>query len=546
MIRISSLVVLAVSSLMVTAQSTYDEVYNILQSKCASCHTAGHESGLELAGSPSEVFDQIYNTDTYNPSAAAKGNKVVYPGDPYESFLFRKINNELALDVSLDAEEGEPCPQGATPLDDKDIEMVRQWIIFGAKETGVQVEKELIETFYDVGGIQSIPSPPAPPDPEEGFQIHYGPFFLWPEEENEYFSKFATQLPEDREITRVDVILGDYSHHFIIYKYDESTYLFNDYGLREQDPEFVGVSLVTANQYSYDLELPEGTAFTWDEATWLDLNSHYVNYSSSLPLACEVFVNVYTQPAGTAVQEMHTDLPVNFDIYIPNNGEEYTFEQALYDPGDDDMMYLWGVTSHTHQWGSDYDVYLRNADGSRGAHIFDASCESTDGIPGCLDQIYDYQHPPIRYWDNFLPIVEGEGVIHEASYINNGPYPVSFGLTNDDEMMVLIYFYLEDTAGLNLDSVGTISSIDPIANEQAFNLQPNPADQATWLFMEELPTESFDVTVYDLFGKEMKRLVFPSGNNSLRIDRGYLPGGIYLIRASRESQLLYTGKVVFR
>ena len=63
-----------------------------------------------------------------------------------------------------------------------------------SKETGNMVDTTIIATFYDEGGIQSVPDPPAPPAPEEGFQIHYGPWFLWPETEHEYWSKF---MPPD-------------------------------------------------------------------------------------------------------------------------------------------------------------------------------------------------------------------------------------------------------------------------------------------------------------------------------------------------------------
>lgn len=497
--RLYLLCIICSASLVALAQSTFESVYSIIQAQCGSCHVPGHESGLVLSGSEAEVYDALYNATPANDAAEAHGYKLVAPGDPYRSFLFRKIHNGLALDVSLEAGEGSACPKDAAPLGDMDIELIRQWIIYGAYPTGVQVDMDLIEEFYTNEGMQSIPSPPAPPAEGEGFQIHYGPWFLWPGTEAEYWSKFETNIPDDIEINKLQITMGDNSHHFIIYKYEAPTYLANPYGLRELDPEFLGVSMVTAAQYSNTLELPQGTAFKWDAGTWLDLNSHYINYSEDKALACEVYINVYTQPGGTALYEMYSDLPANTDIYIPNDAQIHTFSDAVYAPGITDEIFVWAMSSHTHKYGYDYDIYLRNSDGSKGTHIFDASCEGTDGAPGCPDEIYDYRHPPIRYWDNFLPIVPDKGVIHEAKYYNNGPEPVWFGLTSDDEMMVMMYFFIEDTAGLHLPSTLPQTPDAP----SGVHIFPNPAGDIFYIQTPMAGNETIIVTLEDISGRKI-------------------------------------------
>jgi hypothetical protein len=539
--NIGIIIICFFASASVFAQTTWEKVYNLMQENCASCHISGHESGLVLNGSISEVYDNIYYSSAINDSAAAKNYSIIMPGDPYKSFLFSKINNELAIDVSLKAGEGEPCPQGgAAPLADKEIELIRQWIIYGAKETGDAVDEELINTFYDDGGIQSVPSPPMPPAPDEGFQIHYGPYFLWPDDENEFWSKFATDLPEDIEIKKLDVVMGSNSHHFIIYKYDFATYISNPFGLRDNDPEFLGVSLVTANQFSYALELPEKTAFKWADNTWLDLNSHYINYSSTQPLACEVYVNVYTQPAGTALYEMHSDLPANTDIYIPNDNTPYTFEHPIYDPGNNDEIFVWALTSHTHKYGSDFDMYLRNADGTKGEHLFDASCGATDGIPGCADEIYDYQHPPIRYWNTFLPVIPKNGLIAEAVYVNDGDVPVWFGLTSDDEMMVEIYFYIDDTTGLNLS---TAIPDMPTTQTDAMLVYPNPAHDVLYVTVQNygiFSGSTVTLEMIDINGKKHSTQLLTLNSASpggllAYVHRTTQPPGLYLLRLSDDA-----------
>lgn len=504
--------------------TTWESVYAVLQTNCGACHTPGHESGLDLSAPAADVYDALFDVTPSNATSAGKGYKRVYPGDPYRSFVFSKINNSLALDVNLEAGEGAACPQGAAPLNNKDIELVRQWILFGAQEADTLVDIALINEFYDNDGIQSMPSPPAPPAPEEGFQIHFGPFFLWPETENEYFTKYPVNLPSEIEINRVDTYMGPYSHHFITYKFiNPAIEASIEPGLHE-GPDFAGVDLVTAHQYPDSIKLPEGTAFHWLSGTVLDLNSHYINYSSEKALACEAYVNVYTQPVGTAVQTMYSVLLSNQSFNIPNDGQPYIDEATAFENGHgDDKLFMWGLSTHAHKLSTDFDVWLRTPDGDKGEHIFDASCFATNGIPGCLDPIYDYQHPPIRYWESFKPIKWEDGMIYQCEWVNNTDEDVTFGFTSEEEMMIIFYFYVDDTAGLNLPL-----AVDPIDIPDAFNVYPNPG---TGQFFVQIPADISDpiISVYALNGQMIESTPAYINSNFYKVDLQAQPAGLYVV-----------------
>ncbi len=536
------------SSIGFSQTTTWESVYNVLQTNCASCHVAGHTSGLEFDGSIGEVYDELYNIAPSNVVSADKSYKRVMPGDPYKSFLFSKINNGLALDVNLQAGEGDPCPQDAAPLNNKDIELIRQWILYGAMESDTMVDLDLITDFYDNEGIQSIPSPPAPPAPGEGYQIHFGPYFLWPEDEHEYWSKFYTDLPEDLEINRLDTYMGDYSHHFITYKYYNQAFAAGvQYGIHD-GPEFVGIDLVSANQYTDSIKLPEGTAFFWETNTILNLNSHYINYSPDKVLLCEAFVNVFTQPTGTALEEMIPVLLSNDGFYVPNNGLPYTDEAVEFETGHgEDELFVWAMSCHTHKYGEDFNIYKRTEDFEKGPMIFDGACGATNGVPGCLDEIYDYKHPPTRYWPEMLPIKWKNGIIYETTWINDGPESVGFGLTSDDEMMVMMYFYVDDTTGLNLPA-------QPVAIEEeiispAVQIFPNPANEVIYIYSGHAQSSQFLISITDITGKIISKsaqLIQMGAGDYYAIDVANLPAGLYLVNVFEENGLIKSEKIIIQ
>lgn len=539
-----------------SGQSTLVEAYNILQLKCASCHSnANPQAGLDLEGSGATttakaqaVYNNIVNVTPVNSFAAEKGYKYIYPGRPDMSALFRKINQTFEPTIYFEggdsAEGGSMPPANVDQLTEVEKEMIRQWILFGAPSGGTVVDPQLIEDYYTGGGLESFPDgPPEAPSAEEGFQIKMGPFFLRPagqgEDELEYFQKYelGNQLAEDLEVNRVDIKIGPSSHHFIIYDFDSPSYANNVNPGFRTEPYHNGIGLVAAVQESTDLKLPEGTAFRWEDDLVLELNSHYINYSSTQVLKAEAYANIYTQDNGTAAQEMKTELIVKDNIYIDNNGNEDTETQVVnYNAGE---IFVWGLMGHTHQWGTGYKVYTRE-NGQQGELIYDAACFG--GTPGCASPFFDYQHIPIRYINPFLPITFNfnNGIMHEATYVNNGPSPVTFGLTSDDEMMVLVMMYVTDTSGVVFDQTTSVEDIfDPLAEVKVF---PNPVSSTLNM---QLPIDigAVNVSVIDMLGRSIYQ-VKDWQSSTLSIQRGDWSSGMYLYRVEDEKGNVKTGKIM--
>ncbi|HEX5625875.1 MAG TPA: T9SS type A sorting domain-containing protein [Saprospiraceae bacterium] len=500
-----------------------------------ACHSRSVQSGgLDLEGSgPGElsraiqVRNNLVRVSPLNPAARAKGHALIYPGRTDKSYLFRKINQGLDPGLTLDPEEGAQMPKDqAATLSSGEKELIRQWIQFGAPTTGEVVQPGLLNAYYNQGGIASFTAAPPAPPASEGFQLKMGPFFVEPNGEIEYYQKWELDLPEDVEVNRIDFLFGNYSHHFLLYQFDNNMADVPD-GLRI-DADHRNIKLVAAVQEPTPLQLPGNTAFFWNKGAILDLNSHYINYSATLPLQAEVYVNVYVQPRGSARHEMKSILIPNLNIPIPNNGQLITHEREFIYPG---QVYLWGMMGHTHKYGKDYKVYYRKPDGSKGDILYNASCY--EGRPSCPSPFFDYRHIPFRKWEPLLPLPLVPGLIHQAQYLNDGPVPVNWGSTSKDEMMLMILFYTEDSTGI------TTGIEHPVSNPNTLRFLPNPGTSHC-LVEGAIPGDHKLLEIYPMSGNRIH--VQPFTNP--QIDLSSLNPGLYLIRISDPTGPAQIGKMV--
>ena len=88
-----------------------------------------------------------------------------------------------------------------------------------------------------------------------------------------------------------------------------------------------------------------------EQSTNQNISIYKNNYQFTLSSALKAaYINVYTQPAGSAAQEMHTELVVNDDIYIPNNGDMTTEIHILHVNGDKSSI-VYSNSQDEETWG---------------------------------------------------------------------------------------------------------------------------------------------------------------------------------------------------
>jgi len=506
------------------AASTFDKVVTIFNNSCAfsACHDAENPiAGLDLSGDKNAIYEQLINQPAKNEVATAKNHPLVKPGDPARSFLYRKVNYDLHNDSKLTEGELQAMPTGGSILK-QEIELIRQWILFGAKKDDKEyVDTNILEEYYTVGGLEPIAAP-EPPAPGEGYQLQLGPIFLAPGEEVEYIYRYELQNEEDIEINRVDVAMNQQSHHFLFFKFDEGSENDQADGLVPID--FFTNQAITNNTkmiggwaYSRDFPLPEGTAMKWKENEVLKFNYHILNYSSSEILPAKLYVNIYTQPVGTAQMEMHSefhlsledDRSVGFE-FPPGESTHKWITRNFYEASSNQPVHIWLLGSHTHKYGVDFDMYLYKDDtvGDQiyeGFHNFDHSV---------TQDFYAYSEPPFRIFDEYLTLEENDALYIEGKYNNTSNERVTFGLTTQDEMFGIFVNYL----------VGDISQLPVSVDHQTINVEskwsvfPNPATAYIQINLPEIRDE-FHIDIYDSAGNLMQNSVV---NNDLDLRSHYL------------------------
>jgi hypothetical protein len=377
-----------------------------------------------------------------------------------------------------------------------------------------------------------------------------------PNSEREFFLKRKLpNITEDMEITRLETYIDIESHHYIIYKYDGAASAnAQPEGLREvvafTDAFVNGTDLVAAWQNESDIVLPSGTAYFWEPGTTLDLNLHVRNYSPDSILKAEVYTNVYLKPKQASTIEMISDLvlystlplfgPCNSHPFcIPNDGMDHTFQGDVTSTqlatGGADSLYVWLLSSHTHKYGAGYNIYLRNPGGGIGQQVYDGFYNFDYTF---FQGYYDYEDPAVRYFDLDTFVVNADdGFVHEAVFNNTGSTDVGFGLTTNDEMMLIFLQYT--TQRRDVTGIGQLDA------QSEVSVFPNPANgNSTISFTRKYTDGEAHITLYDLLGKEILVKQFPAGSRHLLLNKSELSGGVYMYKAWSNARVLGSGKLI--
>jgi hypothetical protein len=211
-----------------------------------------------------------------------------------------------------------------------------------------------------------------------------------------------------------------------------------------------------------------------------------------------------------------------FSIVIPPDNMEHEFIEVANDTNETHYWKVWQLYGHTHQWGTDYDIFLRNADGTMGSQEYESWYSYEQGFNVGyhrfgVDATFRF------YPENALLEVDPRlGWIHRARYKNNTQDTIYWGITSEEEMMVMGFQYITgDTLGALPSGIGKSES-----NSMRVNVFPNPASEEISLNYSLVNSANVSIELTNLLGETTVLATArnkPAGNY---LDDVKLPDGI--------------------
>ena len=117
---------------------------------------------------------------------------------------------------------------------------------------------------------------------------------------------------------------------------------------------------------------------------------------------------------------------------------------------------------------------------------------------GCSVENYDYAHLPFRFFDNFLPMTDGDFFSHEQLGLMTAPKMLSLALHQTTRCGCTTYF-LKDTSGLDMGNPTSIGEPIEQPNNQ-FLVYPNPSHEELFDLMDS----DFDAVAIEVYDKKSK------------------------------------------
>lgn len=232
------------------------------------------------------------------------------------------------------------------------------------------------------------------------------------------------------KVHQIHNVLPQGSHHLIVYRTNDTEEAPDPVDCEPfvdtLDPER-GSPLMVTQKHDETLTLPDGVAFTLDANVMVRLEMHYLNAGAEeIDVgATSTFVTMPEEDFEHAADFLFIGNP---DIDIPANSSFTLGPTFLPLPENLAGSKFFGITGHTHQWGTNVTVdYAASAD-AEGTPIYD--------VPGWL-----WSEPATVTLDPPVELADGAGFRFTCEYDNMSSSAVGFGESAEDEMCFFWAYY---------------------------------------------------------------------------------------------------------
>jgi hypothetical protein len=235
---------------------------------------------------------------------------------------------------------------------------------------------------------------------------------------------------EQIRVHQIHNVLPSGSHHLIVYRTadtEEQLVPFDCEAFSDTlDPE-KGSPVMITQKHDETLTLPDGVAFTFAPGTMVRLEMHYIN-TTAAPLEVSATSTFVTMPEAEFRDEASFLFVGNPDIQIPPNGSATLGPTFLPLPQNLSGVNFFGITGHTHQWGTNVTVAAAASASGPDTVVYD--------VPDWL-----WSEPATVYHDPPFQLAADGGFRFTCEWTNHSAQTVGFGESANAEMCFFWAYY---------------------------------------------------------------------------------------------------------
>jgi hypothetical protein len=266
--------------------------------------------------------------------------------------------------------------------------------------------------------------------PPDSYSITFPPTVVSPGSENTQCVVKRLGNPDLLRVNQIHNQLAGGSHHLIVYRTNDTVEQPVPFDcapfIDTLDPSS-GSPLMITQKVEELLTLPQGVAFSLQPDQMIRLEMHYLN-ATAADLAVSATSTFIPIAESDFMHEADFLFIGNPDINIPAQSMATLGPTFFPPPANLSGVSYFGVTGHTHHWGTNVTIETApNATGP-GTSIYD--------LPNWL-----WSEPETVYFDPPLQIPSGGGFRFTCTWNNLGPSPVGFGESANAEMCFFWTYY---------------------------------------------------------------------------------------------------------
>jgi hypothetical protein len=232
---------------------------------------------------------------------------------------------------------------------------------------------------------------------------------------------------EPVSVHEIHNVLGATSHHFIVYRVNDTVERPEPYPCDPFTDTFNDPPLIITQRADDRLTLPEGVAYTIEANQMVRLELHYVNPSPA-PQMAEATSTFIPMPSEDVEHEADVMFLGDTDIEVPAMSEATLGPTFIQLPSRFDGVNYFAITGHEHQWGTDVYVEVAENAGASGTPVYD--------IP-----VFLWDEPETVTYDPPFNVPDGGGFKLTCAWNNLSDETVFFGTGVDDEMCFIWAYY---------------------------------------------------------------------------------------------------------